>query len=81
MLHGDLSSWFSYGYYGYLSILLRLLSLLYHLPLSYFVDHGITYLLITSLPAEVVLVEYVCTHLFVVVFFATDLDYVPEEFG
>jgi hypothetical protein len=53
--------------------------LLYHLPLSYFVDHGITYLLITSLPGEVGLVEYICT-LFVIVFLAAGLDYVPEEF-
>jgi hypothetical protein len=53
--------------------------LLYRLPLSYFIDHGITHLLITSLPGEVGPAEYVCTHLFVVVFLATDLDYVPEE--
>jgi hypothetical protein len=44
------------------------------------IDHGITYLLITSLPSEVGLAEYVCTHLFVVVFLAADPDYVPEEF-
>jgi hypothetical protein len=43
-------------------------------------DHDITYLLITSLPGEVGLAEYVCTHLFVVVFLAADPDYVPEEF-
>jgi hypothetical protein len=42
--------------------------LLYHLPLSYFIDHCITYLLITSQTGEVRLAEYVCTHLFVVVF-------------
>jgi hypothetical protein len=58
---------------------LWLLSLLYHLPLSYFIDHDITYLLITSLPDEVGLAEYVCTHLFVVVFLAADPDYVLEE--
>jgi hypothetical protein len=69
-----------YYYYGYLSISLWLLSLLYHLPLSYFIDHCITYLLITSQTGEVRLAEYVCTHLFVVVFLAADLDYVPEEF-
>jgi hypothetical protein len=44
------------------------------------IDHGITYLLITSLLGEVGLAEYVCTHLFVVVFLAVDPDYVPEEF-
>jgi hypothetical protein len=54
--------------------------LLYHLPLPYFIDHGITHLLITSLPGEVGLAEYVCTHLFVVLFLAADPDYVPEEF-
>jgi hypothetical protein len=42
--------------------------LLYHSSLSYFIDHVITYLLITSLPGEVGLAEYICTHLFVVVF-------------
>jgi hypothetical protein len=47
--------------------------------LSYFVDHVITYLLNTSLPGEVGFVEYVCTHMFVVVFLAADPDYVPEE--
>jgi hypothetical protein len=59
---------------------LFLISLLYHLPLSYFIDHCITYLPIISLPSEVGLAEYVCTHLFVVVFLAADPDYVPEEF-
>jgi hypothetical protein len=54
--------------------------LLYRLPLSYFIDHDITHLLITSLPGEVGLAECVCTHLFVVVFLAADPDYVPEEF-
>jgi hypothetical protein len=54
--------------------------LLYQLPLSYFINHDITYLLITSLPDEVGLAEYVCTHLFVVVFLAADPDYAPEEF-
>jgi hypothetical protein len=44
------------------------------------IDHGITHLLITSLPDEVGLAEYVCTHLFVVVFLAADPDYVSEEF-
>jgi hypothetical protein len=44
------------------------------------IDHDITYLLITSLPGEVGLAEYVCTHLFVVVFLAADPDYVLEEF-
>jgi hypothetical protein len=63
-----------------LSISLFLLLLLYHSSLSYFIDHGITHLLITSLPDEVVHAEYVCTHLFVVVFLAADPDYVPEEF-
>jgi hypothetical protein len=48
--------------------------------LSYFIDHGITYLLITSLHGEVGLVEYVCTHLFIVVFLAVDPDFVLEEF-
>jgi hypothetical protein len=48
--------------------------------LSYFIDHGITYLLITSLPDEVGLAEYVCTHLLIVVFLAAGPDYVPEEF-
>jgi hypothetical protein len=47
--------------------------------LSYFIDHGIIYLLITSLPGEVGLAEYVCTHLFIVVFLAADPNYVPEE--
>jgi hypothetical protein len=56
-----------------------ILSLLYHLPLSYFIDHDITYLLIISLPDEVGLAEYVCTHLFIVVFLAVDPDYVPKE--
>jgi hypothetical protein len=37
-------------------------------------------LLITSLPDEAGLAEYVCTPLFVVVFLAADPDYVPEEF-
>jgi hypothetical protein len=64
-----------------LSISLLLLSLLYHSLLSYFIDYGITHLLITSLPGEVGLVEYVCTHLFVVVFLAADPDYVTEEFN
>jgi hypothetical protein len=69
------------GYaYGYLGISLWLLSLLYQLSLSYFNDHGITYLLITSLPGEVGLAEYVCTHLFVVVFLAADPNYVLKEF-
>jgi hypothetical protein len=62
------------------TIYLWLLSLLYHLPLSYFIDHGITYLLITSLSGKVELTEYVCTHLFVVIFLGADPDYVPEEF-
>jgi hypothetical protein len=50
-------------------------------PLSslYFVDHDIIYLLITSLPGKVGLAEYVCTHLFIVVFLVADLNYVPEE--
>jgi hypothetical protein len=43
-------------------------------------DHCIAYLLIISLPGEVGLTEYVCTHLFVVVFLAADPDYAPEEF-
>jgi hypothetical protein len=68
MVHGDMNLGYAYGYYGYVS------------PLSYFVDHGITYLLITSLPHEVGLTEYVCTHLFIVVFLAADLDYMLEEF-
>jgi hypothetical protein len=59
---------------------LKLLSLLYRLPLSYFIDHGITPLLITSLSGEVGLAEYVCTHMFIVVFLAADPDYVPKEF-
>jgi hypothetical protein len=71
---------YAYGYYGYQSIFLWLLSLLYHLSLSYFIDHGTTYLLIISLPDKVGLAEYVCTHLFVVVFLAADPDYVHEEF-
>jgi hypothetical protein len=58
---------------------LWLLSLLYHLPLSYFIDHGITYLLITSLSGEVGLAECVCTHLFVVMFLPVGPDYVSEE--
>jgi hypothetical protein len=40
-------------------------------------NHYITYHLITSLPGEVGLAEYVCTHLFVVVFLAADPNYVP----
>jgi hypothetical protein len=80
MIHGDLSLGYACGCYGYLSIFLWLLSLLYQLSLSYFIDHGITYLLITSLPGEVGLAEYVCTHLFVVVFLAADPDYMPKEF-
>jgi hypothetical protein len=63
-----------------LSISLLLLSLLYHSSLSYFVDHDITYRFITSLPGEVGLVEYICTHLLVIVFLAVDPDYVSEEF-
>jgi hypothetical protein len=62
---------YAYGYYGYLSLSFWLLSLLYQLPLSYFIDHGITYLLITFLPGEVGLAGYICTHLFVVVFFSS----------
>jgi hypothetical protein len=58
MLHGDLSLGYAYGYYGYMIIFLRVLSLIYHLTLSYFVDHDITYLLITSMPSEVGLAEY-----------------------
>jgi hypothetical protein len=58
-----------------MSIFLWLLSLIYHLTLPYFIDHGITYLLITSLPGEVGLAEYICTHLFVAVFLAADPDY------
>jgi hypothetical protein len=79
MLHGNLSLDYAYGYYGYMSIFLWLLSLIYHLTLSYFVDHVITYLFITSLTGEVGLAEYVCTHLFFIVFLAADLDYVHEE--
>jgi hypothetical protein len=60
---------------------LWLLSLLYHLPLSYFIDHSITYLLITSQTDEVRLAEYVCTHLFVVVFLAADPDYLSRVEG
>jgi hypothetical protein len=71
---------YAYGYYGYLSIFLRLLLLLYQLPLLYFIDLDISYLLITSLPGEVGLAEYVCTHLFVIVFLAVDPDFVLEEF-
>jgi hypothetical protein len=71
---------YAYGYYGYLSIFLWLLSLLYHLSLSYFIDHDISYLLITSLPGEVGLAKYVCTHLFIIVFLAADPDYVPDKF-
>jgi hypothetical protein len=48
--------------------------------LSYFIDNGITHLLITALSGEVGLAEYVCTHLFIVVFLAADPDYVPKEF-
>jgi hypothetical protein len=48
--------------------------------LSYSIDHCITYLLITSLLGEVGLAEYICTHMFVVVFLAADPDYVSEEF-
>jgi hypothetical protein len=59
---------------------LWLLSLLYQLSLSYFIDHDISHLLITSLLGEVRLAEYVYTHLFVVVFLTADPDYVPEEF-
>jgi hypothetical protein len=44
------------------------------------IDHGITHLLITSLSGEMGLPEYVCTHLFVVMFLAADSDYVSEEF-
>jgi hypothetical protein len=80
MEHGDWVLGYAYGYNDYLSIFLKLLSLLYHLPLPYFIDHDITHLLITSLPGEVGLAEYVCTHLFVVLFLAADPDYVPEEF-
>jgi hypothetical protein len=57
-----------------LSIYLLLLSLLYYSSLSYFINYGITHLLITSLPGEVGLAEYVCTHLFIVVFLAADPD-------
>jgi hypothetical protein len=32
------------------------------------------------LPGEVGLAEYVCTHLFVVVFLAADPNYMPEKF-
>jgi hypothetical protein len=52
----------------------------YHSSLSYFIDHDITYLVITSLSGEVGLVEYICTNRFVVMFLAVDPDYVPEEF-
>jgi hypothetical protein len=48
--------------------------------LSYFIDHGITNLLITSLAGEVGVAEYVYTHMFVVVFLAADPDYVPKKF-
>jgi hypothetical protein len=71
---------YAYGYYGYQSISLWLLSLLYQLPLSYFIDHDITYLLITSLPDEVGLAGYVCTHMFIIMFLAVDSNYVLEEF-
>jgi hypothetical protein len=50
------------------------------ISLLYFIDHDITHLHITSLPGEVGLVEHVCTHLFVIVILAADLNYVPEEF-
>jgi hypothetical protein len=63
-----------------MSIFLWLLSLLYQLPLSYFIDHDITNLLITSLAGEVGVAEYVYTHMLVVVFLAADPDYVPKKF-
>jgi hypothetical protein len=44
------------------------------------IDHGITHLLVTSLLGEMGLAEYVCTHLFVVVFLVANPDYVSEEF-
>jgi hypothetical protein len=53
--------------------------MLYHLPLSYFIDYDIIYLLITSLPHKLGFVEYVCTYLFVVVFLAGDPDSMCEE--
>jgi hypothetical protein len=71
---------YAYGYYGYLSIFLWLLSLLYHLSLSYFIDHDISYLLITSVPGEVGLAAYVCTHLFIIMVLAADPDYVSDKF-
>jgi hypothetical protein len=80
MLHGDEVLGYAYGYYGDLSIFLWLLSLLYQLSLSYFIDHAISYLLITTLVGEVGLPEYICTHLFIVVFLVVDPDYMPEEF-
>jgi hypothetical protein len=46
----------------------------------YFIDHGITYVLITSQTGEVGIAEYVCTNLFIDVFLAVDPDYMSEKF-
>jgi hypothetical protein len=46
----------------------------------YFIDHDITYILITSQTGEVEIAEYVCTNLFIDVFLAADPDYMPEKF-
>jgi hypothetical protein len=80
MVHDDLSLGYACCYYGYLSIFLWLLSLLYRLSMLYFIDHDITYILITSQTGEVEIAEYVCTNLFIDVFLAADPDYMPEKF-
>jgi hypothetical protein len=87
MMHGDSSYWLciwllwlSEYILVVIVIVIWLLSLLYHLSLSYFIDHVISYLLITPLTDEVGLAEYVCTHLFIIVFLAADSNYMPDNF-
>jgi hypothetical protein len=71
MEHGDLSSWLCIWLIWYILVIIIVV-------ISFII--AITHLLVTSLPGEVGLVEYVCTHPFIVMFLAIDLEYVLEEF-
>jgi hypothetical protein len=77
---------YAYGYYGYLSIFLWLLSLLYGYCYCYIIYHYYILLIMSSLiflsplPDKVRLAEYVCTYLFIIVFLAADSNYMPDNF-
>jgi hypothetical protein len=78
MEYADWSSWLCIWLLWLFEHILEVI--IFVISLSYFIDHGTTYLLVTSLPDEVRLAEYVCTHLFIIVFLAADPNFVPEEF-